>query len=251
MCLMKTIMKTKLHVFIFAAATASVVLTGCVDPNGNPDNTGTGALEGGAIGAFTGAVIGGRNAGPGALIGAAAGMIAGGLIGHSMDQAQQERLRAEAPQTYVRVDQGQPLGMTDVKALAKAGVGDDVIISQIKNSHTVFRLSAADIIDLHGAGVSDAVVNFMINTQNTADAAPATTSTVVVDAAPPPAPVETVAVVAPGPGYIWVDGEWVWNGQWIWVAGHWGYPPYPHAIWIRGEWDRDPHGWHRAPGHWR
>jgi hypothetical protein len=185
------------------------------------------------------------------LIGAAIGAITGGLIGHSMDQAQQERLREQAPQTYVRVDQGQPLGMTDVKALAKAGVSDDVIISQIKNSHTIFRLSAADIIDLHGAGVSDAVVNFMINTQNSADAAPATTSTMVVETAPPPAPVETVTVVAPGPGYVWVDGEWVWNGQWIWVAGHWGYPPYAHAIWIRGDWARGPHGWYRAPGHWR
>jgi hypothetical protein len=185
------------------------------------------------------------------LIGAAIGAITGGLIGHSMDQEQQERLREQAPQTYVRVDQGQPLGMTDVKALAKAGVSDDVIISQIKNSHTIFRLSAADIIDLHGAGVSDAVVNFMINTQSSVDAAPATTSTMVVETAPPPAPVETVTVVAPGPGYMWVDGEWVWNGQWIWVAGHWGYPPYAHAVWIRGDWARGPHGWYRAPGHWR
>jgi uncharacterized protein YcfJ len=240
----------KMYRLIFVVATLSVVLTGCMSPDGTPDNTGTGALEGGAIGAFSGAVIGGRNAGPGALIGAAAGMIAGGLIGHSMDQDQQMRLREQSPQTYVRVDQGQPLGMTDIKALAKAGVSDDVIISQIKTSHTVFRLSAADIIDLHGAGVSDAVVNYMINTQSTADAAPATTTT-VVQTAPPPPPDETVTVVAPGPGYMWVDGEWVWNGGWIWVAGHWGYPPYPHAIWIRGDWDRGPHGWYRSPGHWR
>jgi outer membrane lipoprotein SlyB len=244
-------MKTKLTILIFSMAASSFVLTGCVDPNGNPDNTGTGALTGGAVGAFSGAVIDGRNPGAGALIGAAIGAITGGLIGHSMDQEQQERLREQAPQTYVRVDQGQPLGMTDVKALAKAGVSDDVIISQIKNSHTIFRLSAADIIDLHGAGVSDAVVNFMINTQSSVDAAPATTSTMVVETAPPPAPVETVTVVAPGPGYMWVDGEWVWNGQWIWVAGHWGYPPYAHAVWIRGDWARGPHGWYRAPGHWR
>jgi outer membrane lipoprotein SlyB len=243
-------MKTKLNILIFAAATSAVLLTGCVDPNGNPDNTGTGALTGGAMGAFTGAVIDGRNPGVGALIGAAAGAIAGGLIGHSMDQQQQAQLRAQAPETYVRVDQGQPLGITDIKALARAGVSDDVIISQIKSSHTVFRLSAADIIDLHSAGVSDVVVNFMINTQSAADDATATTTT-VVETAPPPAPVETVTVVAPGPGYIWVDGEWVWNGGWIWVAGHWGYPPYPHAIWIRGDWESGPHGWYRRPGHWR
>src|SRR5476651_1392137 len=189
----------KMHQLIFAGAVASVMLTGCVNPDGTVDNTGSGALVGGTMGAFTGAVVGGRNAGPGALIGAAAGMIAGGLIGHSMDQQQQAQLRAQAPQTYVRVDQGQPLGMTDIKALAKAGVSDDVIISQIKSSHTVFRLSAADIIDLHGAGVSDAVVNFMINTQSSVDAAPATTAT-VVQTAPPPPPDETVTVIAPGPG---------------------------------------------------
>jgi outer membrane lipoprotein SlyB len=245
-------MKTKTNILIFAVAASSVVLTGCVDPNGNPDNTGTGALEGGAIGAVSGAIIGGpRNAGAGALIGAAAGLIAGGLIGHSMDQAQQEQLRAEAPQTYVRVDQGQPLGLADIKALAKAGVSDDVIISQIKNSHTVFRLSAADIIDLHNSGVSDGVVNFMLNTQNTADAASSSATTVVQTAPPPPPVDEPVAVVAPGPGYEWVDGEWVWNGGWIWVAGHWGYPPHPHEIWVRGGWDRGPRGWYRTPGHWR
>jgi outer membrane lipoprotein SlyB len=242
-------MKTKLKVLTFA--TASVfVLTGCVSPNGDPDYTGTGALEGGAIGAASGAAIGGpRNAGEGALIGAAIGMIAGGLLGHSMDQAQQARLRQEAPQTYVRVQQGQPLSIADVKAMAGAGVSDDVIISQIQGSHTVFHLSSADIIELHNAGVSDRVVNFMINTQNSADAAVPTT--VVVQQPPPPPPAETVVIAPPGPGFVWVGGEWVWNGRWFWRAGYWGRPPYPHAVWVRGDWRREPGGWHHAPGHWR
>jgi outer membrane lipoprotein SlyB len=239
----------KLNALIFAAATSAVVLTGCQYPNGEPNNTGSGALAGGAIGAASGAIIGGRNAGAGALIGGAIGAITGGLIGNSMDQEQREELREQAPQTYVRVEQGQPLATADVKALAKAGVSDDVIISQIQNSHTVYHLSAADIIDLHNAGVSDKVVNFMINTANSSDAT--STTTTVVETAPPPAPVETVVGVAPGPGYAWVDGEWEWDGTWVWVAGHWGYPPYPHAIWIRGDWGRGPHGWYRRPGHWR
>ena len=236
------------NALIFAAATLALVLTGCQYPNGEPNNTGTGALTGGAIGAASGAILGGRDAGAGALIGGAIGAIAGTIVGSSMDQEQREQLRAQAPQTYVHVEQGQPLETADVKALVKAGVSDDTIIAQIQNSHTVYHLSAADIIDLHGAGVSDKVVNFMINTANSSSA---TSSTTVVENAPPPAPVETVTVVAPGPGYIWVDGEWVWNGGWIWMAGHWGYPPYPHAIWVRGDWDRGPHGWHRSPGHWR
>ena len=142
-----------------------MVLTGCQYPNGEPNNTASGALIGGAMGAIAGAAIGGpRNGGAGALIGAAAGAIAGSVIGNAMDQEQAEELRAQAPQTYVRVQQGQPLSLADIKALAAARVSDDVIINQIRNSHTVFHLSTADIIDLHNSGVSENVINFMINT---------------------------------------------------------------------------------------
>jgi uncharacterized protein YcfJ len=239
----------KLLALAFALATSAVVLTGCVDPNGEPDNTGSGAL----IGAGTGALIGGANGrGGAALIGAAVGAIAGGLIGHSIDQEQQERLREQAPQTYVRVQQNQPLAVADVKALAQAKVGDDVIISQIRNSHTVYHLSAADIIDLRNSGVSEKVLDFMINTPSTiggtSEVAPATTT--VVSEPPPPAPVDPVAA-APGPDYVWIDGEWLWNGGWVWVGGHWGYPPYPHAVWVHGYWNHGPYGWRRTPGRWR
>lgn len=237
---------------ILAAMTGlTVLLNGCVNPDGSPDNTGSGALLGGVFGAATGAIIGGpRNAGAGALIGAAAGVIAGGLIGHSMDEAQQARLRQQAPETYVKVDQGQPLQVSDVKALVRAGVSDDVIISQIQTSHTIYHLSATDIIDLRNSGVSDRVVNFMINTQSTVSSAPAQ-STVVVQQAPPSAPVETV-YASPGPGYVWVDGEWVWNGRgWYWVGGYWTYPPYPNAVWVVGYSWHDGYGWHHTRGHWR
>jgi outer membrane lipoprotein SlyB len=244
----------KLKAVVLLMAGMAMVLTGCQNPDGTQNNTGSGALIGGAFGALTGAAIGGpRNGGVGALIGAAAGAIGGGLIGNSMDQEQNARLRAQAPQTYVKVDQGQPLQVSDVEALVKAGVSDDVIIAQIQNSHTVYHLQATDIIGLRNAGVSDKVVNFMINTPSTVgnlDAAPAA-NTVVVQQAPPPAPVEVVAS-APGPDFVWVDGEWDWNGvTWVWVGGHWGYPPHPHAIWIEGRRWHDGYGWHYERGYWR
>jgi outer membrane lipoprotein SlyB len=243
-------MKKQALVCLLAASLA--VLTGCVNPDGTQNNTAGGALIGGALGAITGAVIGGpRNGGAGALIGAAAGAIGGGLIGNSMDQEQNARLRAQAPETYVKVDQGQPLSVADVKALAKAGISEDVIISQIKTSRSVYHLSVADIIDLRDSGVSDKVVNFMINTPSVIGGSSAASSTTtVVYQAPPPAPVETI-VAAPGPDYVWIDGEWLWNGRWVWVGGHWGYPPYPHAIWVHGSWSRDAYGWRGSPGHWR
>jgi hypothetical protein len=225
--------------------TIAVVLTGCETPGGYPDQTGTGALTGGAVGAMTGAVIGGRHAGEGALIGGAIGAITGGLIGHSLDQQQQAWLRAQAPQTYVRVDQGQALGLADLKALVRAGVSDDVIISQIRTTRATYHLSAADIIDLHGSGVSQKVIDFMINTASTVAAA-----SPVPTVAPPP-PLQETIIVAPGPGYVWVAGDWVWRGGWIWLGGHWVIPPRPGAIWVRGYWRGGPHGWRQMPGHWR
>ena len=243
-------MNMKTNALILTLAGAAVLLTGCQNPDGTQNNTGSGALIGGVFGALTGAAIGGRNhGGQDALIGAAAGALAGGLVGNSMDREQEARLKAQAPQTYAKVDQGQPLSLADVKALAKASISEDVIISQIKSSRTVFHLSAADIIELRDTGVSDKVVNYMINTPSTVgDAPPA--GTVVVQQAPPPPPVETI-VVAPGPGYIWVGGEWVWNGGWFWVGGHWVYPPRPHAIWIEGRVWHDHYGWHHDRGYWR
>jgi outer membrane lipoprotein SlyB len=253
MDILKNMRSYKIHSLVFALATSTVVLTGCQNPDGTQNNTAGGALIGGAIGAVTGAAIGGpRNGGAGALIGAAAGAVGGLLIGNSMDQEQNARLRAQAPQTYVKVDQGQPLSVADVKALAKAGISEDVIINQIKNSRTVYHLSTADIIDLRDSGITDKVINYMINTPSllgdTLATAPQTT--VVVSQPPPPAPVETM-VVAPGPDYIWIGGEWIWNGGWVWRAGYWGYPPRPGVIWVGGSWSRGPGGWHREPGHWR
>ena len=104
------------------------------------------------------------NAGAGAAIGGALGALTGGIIGRSIDQSQRESLQEQSPATLQRVEQGQPLGLADIKALAKAGVSDEVIVSQIRNSRVVYRLTTAEIIDLKDAGVSEKVIDFMINT---------------------------------------------------------------------------------------
>ena len=245
----------KLNKLTLSLVGSALVLAGCTSPyDGSPDRTGTGALTGGAIGAGAGALIGSASghAGEGALIGSAVGLITGGLVGHSMDQEEQARLRAQAPVTYQRVEQGQPLSIADIKALAKAGISEDIIISQLRASHSVYRLSTADIIDLRDSGVSNKVIDYMINTESSSSAVqPAPAPQVVyVQQAPPPPRVETV-VVSPGPGYTWVGGEWLWNGGWNWRAGYWCMPPYPSAVWIGGSWSHHDRGWHHSPGHWR
>ena len=147
-------------------ASAVVLAVGCETPEGGPDRTATGALTGGALGAGTGAIIGSQSghAGEGALIGGALGALTGGIIGNAMDQQQREMLERQSPQKMQRVEQGQPLGLADIKALTKADISDEVIISQIRNSRVVYRLTTAEIIDLKDAGVSEKVIDFMINT---------------------------------------------------------------------------------------
>jgi len=51
---------------------------------------------------------------------------------------------------------------------------------------------------------------------------------------PPPAPrVLRVRPVAPGPGYVWIDGYWFADGgRYHWHNGYWTLPPYPGARWV-------------------
>jgi hypothetical protein len=181
-------------------------------------------LAGGATGAVVGSLA--RNPGAGAVVGGAVGAVIGGLIGHGMDQAQEAQLRAQAPQTLIRVEQSQPLTVVDVQSLAKAGISDDLIISQIRNSRTVYHLTTADIIALKNVGVSEKVIDFMINTPTQI---PSAEVSGVVGPAPPPPPPEVI-VVAPGPDYYWVGGSWFWlGGRWAWRRGYWHRPLYPHS----------------------
>jgi len=56
--------------------------------------------------------------------------------------------------------------VSDVKALVKGGVGDDVIVSQIRCSHAVFHLTTDEILDLKKSEVREKIIDFMINTAN-------------------------------------------------------------------------------------
>jgi len=92
---MKTMYRT-----VAIVSVALLLTTGCVNPNGTPDNTGTGAIMGGGIGAVIGAIADRAHPGAGALIGGAAGLIAGGLVGHMIDQQNQQVLQQQYPQTW-------------------------------------------------------------------------------------------------------------------------------------------------------
>lgn len=135
---------------------ALVCLMGCTN------KAGTGALAGAGIGAIGGAAISGSAGG--ALIGAGVGAATGAIVGAALDASDRKALDQESPRTTRKIDRGEPLSTTDIKKMTKAGLSDEVIISQIDATHSVFHLSSADIIDLKKSGVSQRVINHMIQT---------------------------------------------------------------------------------------
>jgi outer membrane lipoprotein SlyB len=131
----------------------SLLLFGC------ETKTQTGALTGAGIGVGAGALIGGWQ---GALIGGAVGAVGGALIGAALDDADRKSLEAQNPRTLRKIDHGQKLDVQDIKDMSKAGIRDDVIISQIQATGSRFHLTTADIVDLKNSGVSQRVINAMI-----------------------------------------------------------------------------------------
>jgi len=51
--------------------------------------------------------------------------------------------------------------------------------------------------------------------------------------APPPPRIVPVRPIAPGPGFVWLEGYWYPVGHhWKWHSGYWTRPPYPGAVWV-------------------
>ncbi len=217
-------MKKSIYLLVMTVLTGTLV-TGCISPQGRPDYTASGALAGGATGAVIGSIADPHHSGAGALVGGAVGAVVGGLVGHSLDQEQEARLQSQSPQTWQHIDKNQALTTYDVRTLAQAGISDEIIISQIRNSRTVYHLTTADIIGLKNAGVSDNVIDFMINTPNQVSSS----SAVSVVGNPPPAPLPEAVPPAPGPGFIWIDGSWLWIiDHWDWHPGYWHHGSRHH-----------------------
>ena len=77
---------------------------------------------------------------------------------------------------------------------------------------------------------------------------------------PPPPRVLAVRPVAPGPGFVWIEGYWyVVGSRYRWHAGYWTRPPYEGARWVvphhdgerffAGYWD-GAHGRIEHDHHW-
>lgn len=160
-------------------------------PSYYQNDTATGTVAGGAFGAITGALVGGRShRGEGALIGAGVGALTGNVLGRAQDQADERRAAAGAAAVAGMNQQAAAAAVTnyDLVSMTKAGVGDDLIISTIRSRGARLDLSPQGLIALKQAGVSDRVVL----------AAQGMGSGPSYIAAPPP-----TVIVTPGPPAYW------------------------------------------------
>ena len=73
---------------------------------------------------------------------------------------------------------------------------------------------------------------------------------VIVRDRPPAARVEVIEA-GPSPRHVWIPGHWMWEGEWVWMKGHWDVPPRERAEWVPGHWAERPRGWVWVEGHWR
>jgi hypothetical protein len=130
-------------------------LSGCAT------QTETGAALGGLLGAGAGAALGGKHhAGEGALIGAGVGALTGGLIGANEDEKERKRREQMAAMDAQR----RFIPIADIVNMSRAGVPDQTIMTQIRTSGSMYQLSAEDTIALRQQGVSDPVINYMLET---------------------------------------------------------------------------------------
>jgi hypothetical protein len=166
-------------------------LCGCSSMN----NTESGALGGGAIGAGTGALLGSMtgHAGAGAAIGAGVGAVTGGLIGHSEDRAEARQKQAAAEWAA----QNPPLTLEGVVDMTQRHISDDIIVRQMEVTRSYYNLRPEDIAYLKSQGVSDRVVYTMQSRRGGGSAVVVQGRPVyVVDPGPPPP-------VAVGVGFGW------------------------------------------------
>lgn len=68
----------------------------------------------------------------------------------------------------------------------------------------------------------------------------------------PAAPMVRVRPAIPGPGHVWVGGNYTWHGsQYVYVDGYWAKPPNNRHHWVEGRWKQKRGGWVWIPGHWK
>jgi len=66
--------------------------------------------------------------------------------------------------TYDKMVHGDALSLTDIEDLSRAHVNDGIILRYIRDQGTIYTLNSGDVTNLRRAGVSQSVVDYMLQT---------------------------------------------------------------------------------------
>ncbi len=80
-----------------------------------------------------------------------------------LDPQERRALEQTSPRTLQRMDRGEPLTLNDVIKLSQGGVRDDITLQYLYESNSTYQLSPAQLRRLRDAGVSEPVVDAMVN----------------------------------------------------------------------------------------
>jgi len=145
---------------------------------------------------------------------------------------------SEETQTPVAIPQipiPEQVNKQDVINMVKSGVSDEVIVSRIKATNSYIKLTNEEIIELRQAGVSNELINFIVETK-------------VVTGIPKgilvstPPPVITTSINF----YPYPDP---WYDPWYSSYGWWGYPYYRSYWYGGGYYYGGHHGGHHGKHH--
>jgi len=148
------------------------------------NDTAGGTFLGGALGAISGAIIGGKSKrGQGALIGAGVGALTGNILGRNKDRADQQQA-AYGSAVVARANQvaaARAVTNLDLIRMTQAKVSEEVIISTLRARGARLDLSPEGLIALKESGVSDGV---LIAAQNLMRGYAARPTTIVTEQPP-------------------------------------------------------------------
>lgn len=66
--------------------------------------------------------------------------------------------------TYDKMVHGDTLSLGDIESLSRAHVNDGVILRYLRDQGTIYTLNSADVTNLRRAGVSQSIVDYMLQT---------------------------------------------------------------------------------------
>jgi len=99
---------------------------------------------------------------------------------------------------YDKMVHGDDLSLYDIKALARAHVSDGIVLRYLRDHDTVYYLNSEDVTSLRKAGVSQSIIDYMLQTSR---------------------------AYGPYPGYGPYWGDPYWGPYWgapYWGGGYWG-----------------------------